>query len=531
MTGASRQRKSGSLWLQAALVSAFFGTLMIRQSMEHGRLALPPTFDDVSYLNDGANYLSFLNSQGFVGVLKTYLAAPPHAPITTGAALAGFALLGIHDWVGAVTDAVVLFLFSRLYLEAARDLTVTQSTLLLAVLWTSPFAGIALLWFRPDMIASLLVAVGAIYIVSRTDWATDRRSQLVAAVFCGSSLWAKPTIFPLALALFGVAVALASVTAIRKRQFLKVVAAGATMFSAAALIALPYYAYSLDTIVSYIHTVVFGSQADIWVHPLPLAESLKFYLTGYYGKISIGWWLYGGIVIGFIAIALLFAQSEQVALRQSLGVVALLLLTYAAVTIPTFKGPHGFPFAAMVFVAVSLALTVIARTLPRAIATAFCGLALIVSVWQFEWQFTKDNYYVTTALSNHKRALVSDLNKAIGSDLDNKTIFFSTSSAFSNFSTLEFEYHRSGLPIPRWIVLHFDGDMNEQQKQIPDADVVIAYTPDFTDTIPNLPTSSPEFRRRFIDAVKQTGLFCDPETVPDKDAGGGILVFKKCLPR
>src|SRR5208283_2046223 len=197
MTSGRDQRKPGALWLQAGLVTAFFSALMIRQSMQHGRLALPPTFDDVSYFNDGTNYLSILDSQGFVGLFKTYLAAPPHAPISTGAALAGFALLGIHNWVGAVTNAVALLFFSVLYVRTARDLTITQSTLLLSALWLSPFVGITLIWFRSDMIGSLLVAVGTVYVVTRSDWVTNRRSQVIAAAFCGLSLWAKPTIFPL----------------------------------------------------------------------------------------------------------------------------------------------------------------------------------------------------------------------------------------------------------------------------------------------------------------------------------------------
>jgi hypothetical protein len=528
MTSEHATRKSGELWLQATLVTVFFSALMIRQSMQHGRLALPPTFDDVSYLNEGANYLSTFDSQGFVGVLKAYLAGPPHAPISTGAALAGFALLGIHDWVGAVTDAIVLLLFSRLYLGVGRDLTVIQSTLLLAVLWTSPFVGITLIWFRPDMIASLLVAVGAIYVVTRTDWVTNRRAQLTAAAFCGGSLWAKPAIFPLTLALFGAAVALASLSAIRKREFLKVISAGAAMFAVAVLIALPYYAFSFDTIVSYIHTVMFGSQADIWVHPLPPTEALGFYLTGYYGQISIGWWLYGGIVVGFLALILLFLKSDTMGLRASLRVIALLIVTYAAVTIPTFKGPHGFPFAAMVLVAVSLALIVVARKLPRVIATSFCGFALIVSLWQFEWQFTKDNSYVTIDLSSRRRAVVAEILNIIGNNVKDKNILFSTSSNFSNFSTLDFEYKQRGIATPQWTILHLNGDIAEQKRQIPSADLVVAYTADFTDTIPNLPTSTPEFREKFIEAVEQTGLFCDPATVNDEDAHGAILIFKKC---
>jgi hypothetical protein len=529
MTDERGVRNPGTLWLQAALVTAFFSALMIRQSMQHGRLALPPTFDDVSYLNDGANYLSTFDLHGFAGVLKVYRAGPPHAPISTGAALAGFALLGIHDWVGAVTNAVVLLLFSRLYLGASRDLTVTQSTLLLAVLWTSPFVGITLIWFRPDMIASLLVAVGAIYVVTRSDWPINRRAQLTAAASCGGSLWAKPTIFPLTVALFGVAVALASLSAIRKREFLKVISAGAAMFATSALIALPYYAFSFDTIVTYIHTVVFGSQADIWVQPLPLAESLEFYLTGGYGIMSIGWWLYGGPIVGAIAILLLLLRSEKLEVRKSLFVISLLLITYAAVTIPTFKGPHGFPFAAMVLVAVSLSLIVVVRRLPPIVATVFCGFALIVSLLQFQWPSSQTSY-VTSTLSGHKKAIVEDIINIIGRDVQNENITFSTSSLYSNFYTLEFEYEREGLAIPRLRTLQLIGSIDEQQKQILDADIVIAYTPDFTDTIPTLPTSSPEFRQKFIDAVKQTRLFCDPAMVPDEDAGGGILIFKKCRP-
>ncbi|PZV40512.1 hypothetical protein [Mesorhizobium kowhaii] len=527
MTDRSVQRSSGSLWLQAAIVTAFFSALMIRQSLQHGRLALPPTFDDVSYLNQGGYYLSIFDTQGFTGLLNTYLAGPPHAPISTGAAFAGLALFGVHDWIGAVTNAVILLFFSRLFLTVARDLTIAQSTLLLSALWCGPYIGMTLIWFRPDMLAALLVAIGTVYIVTRTDWVANRRAQIIGGIFCGLSLWGKPTIFPLTLALYGIAVLLTSLPAAFNREYKKILYAAIVLFGLAITVSLPYYAFSLDSVVSYIYDVVFGSQADIWVHPLPLVETLNFYLTGYYGKISIGWWVYGAPVVALLAFMTLWIGADITALRRALLVVALVLIAYVAVTIPTFKGPHGFPFAATLLVSTALAVTVIARSLPRIYSTAFCALILAVSLWQFEWEFTIAHSYVTTAQANSRHALVDEMTEVIGDSVENKTILFSTSSNYSNFLTLEFQYRQKGLPLPRWSVLHLSADFGEHEREIQKADIVVAYTPEFTEVIPNLPTASAEFRQRFVDAVKQSGLFSDPALIPDPVLGGGILIFKR----
>ncbi|MER8373508.1 hypothetical protein [Mesorhizobium sp. M1406] len=527
MTDRSVQRSSGSLWLQAAIVTAVFSALMIRQSLQHGRLALPPTFDDVSYLNQGVSYLSIFDAQGFTGLLNTYLAGPPHAPISTGAAFAGLALFGVHDWIGAVTNAVILLFFSRFFLTVARDLTVAQSTLLLSALWCAPYIGMALIWFRPDMFAALLVAVGTVYIVTRTDWVANRRAQIIGGLFCGLSLWGKPTIFPLTLALYSVAVLLASLPATFNREYKKILYAAMVVFGLAITVSLPYYAFSLDSVVSYIFDVVFGSQADIYVHPLPLVETLNFYLTGYYGKISIGWWVYGAPIVALLAFIALWIRSDITALRRALLVVALVLIAYVAVTVPTFKGPHGFPFAAALLVSTALAATIIARSLPRIYSTAFCALVLAVSLWQFEWEFTISHSYVTTAQANTRHALVDEMTEIIGDNVDNRTILFSTSSNYSNFLTLEFQYRQKGLPLPRWSVPHLSADFDEHEREIQKADIVVAYTPDFTDVIPNLPTASAAFRQRFVDAVKQSGLFSGPALITDAAFGGGILIFKR----
>jgi hypothetical protein len=48
MTGERTTRKPRALWLQADLITAFFSALIIRINAS-GRLAHPPTLDDVSY--------------------------------------------------------------------------------------------------------------------------------------------------------------------------------------------------------------------------------------------------------------------------------------------------------------------------------------------------------------------------------------------------------------------------------------------------------------------------------------------------
>lgn len=100
-----RPDTSVSLCLTAALISLVASAFHIRHSLVHRALALPPPYDDVAHLLGGTRYLDCFGSEGFGAFLRTF-AAPSHAPLSTGAALNGFSLVGFHMWVGACRDPI-----------------------------------------------------------------------------------------------------------------------------------------------------------------------------------------------------------------------------------------------------------------------------------------------------------------------------------------------------------------------------------------------------------------------------------------
>jgi hypothetical protein len=175
-------------WIAAFLITAIFAALQIGESSSAGSLALPPTFDDVNYFLSGAAYLKPFHQSGPAGVLQTYLALPPQTPLSTFQAFVGFALLGIHPWVGPVASAALLFFFVNAFLAIGANLAFGQTLLLIVSLLGFPMIGDTIMIFKSDWFCSLIAAAGALFIVLRPQWLNSRRDQLIAGALMGAAL-------------------------------------------------------------------------------------------------------------------------------------------------------------------------------------------------------------------------------------------------------------------------------------------------------------------------------------------------------
>src|SRR5262245_60061410 len=82
--------------LLATMLAAGITTLVLRRSLERGRLASLPTYDDAYYLAEGAKWLARWRTEGAWEVVREYVSRPPHSPFSTAAAGVSFAVLGIH---------------------------------------------------------------------------------------------------------------------------------------------------------------------------------------------------------------------------------------------------------------------------------------------------------------------------------------------------------------------------------------------------------------------------------------------------
>ncbi|ARP84091.1 hypothetical protein CAL12_26930 [Bordetella genomosp. 8] len=499
---------------------------MIMQSLKSGALSLPPVYDDSSYFSDAARRLVLFYRFGLHELVSYTVAAPPHGPLSTALAFSGFALFGIEPWAAVAANSILLFFFVRLFYWMAAPLPLRETTLLAIAFLAAPFFSMTVLECRPDMYCSLFIAVGTLGMVVR-DWLGQRRVQVIAGLAFGAALWAKPTVFPLTIALFIAAMFFAALPALRRREWRGVIRAGAVTMGVGLLLAAPYYVLAWRHVVDYIWTTAFGSEAAIWVQPLPFLAGVLYYLTGPTGAESLGPWLWLGVGIGIAALLILLSRRHRSMAMTAAQVVAIVVIAYLAVTIPSFKGPHGLPFAAVFLCAAALAAVFVATALPRIARLVFCVLLAGLSISQFHWRAPQPYGNPDPLYGASRWEMVHEAFQAMDHNAVGKTILLTTSAVFVNPTILEIEYFRRGLMPPRNIEIQRSGDLREHESYIRRADMVFAVSPDFKEIFPNLPTASPEFRASEIRLIEASGLFYPPVRIADPIGGGEVLIYRR----
>ncbi|MHC1728001.1 MAG: hypothetical protein AB9866_18695 [Syntrophobacteraceae bacterium] len=513
-------------WLLALIITGVFGIVNIQYSLLKGELALPSTYDDISYFNDGARYLLLFYEGGLRAVSEAFIAFPPHSPMSTGLAFLGYSIFGIRNWVGPAVNLAVLSFFSTAFMTLARGLPIGQAVLLLAALLSAPFMSLTVLWFRPDMFSGLLTASTMLFILLRPSWTTSKVDQLTAGLLLGAALWAKPAVFHLTIVLVCSSIFLVGFYPNFRARMGLAARAGALTLAIGLLVSLPYYALALPRIVQYIWTVVYGAEAHIWVRTLSFREHILSYLTGYYGRLSLGCWLYAGVAIGVTAMSFLLAKGDASQRRCALLTLAAVVLTYLAVTIPTFKGPHGYPFAAIFMLSVATSLVVIAQKPLVQPHGVFCTVLVLFSAWQWEWNFPRlIRMPFTAERAEGYRSMVSQAYAAMAKPSPGAQILQTISAGYINCSNISFEFLKRGMKPPDIVDIQGNTDLNAHRRAIMNADFVFALSPDMGNVMPNLPTASPEFRSEIIKIIEESGRFLDPVRIscPDK---GEALIYK-----
>jgi|GEM_PF-5335387 len=512
-------------WTASILLTGVFCAVQVNRSMRAGALALPTQYDDISYYLTGAEYLQRFYNGGFLDVLKAYLANPPHAPLSTGLAFLGFLLFGLNAWAGPVTNGILFLFFVRWFFSFAKEIPFFRTCTLAVALLGFPFVTATIMNFRPDMFCGLLLACGTFFIVARSRWLEEPRDQIVAGLMLAAALWSKPTVFHLSIALFCGAIFLASFATLLRGNFKQVVVAALLTLGTGILLSLPYYAFAARHVIEYIWTTAYGSESSIWVRSIPLSEHVLFYLTGPYGQSFLGAWLYASSVLGGCALVVLWHSDRELFQRAMLAVF-LVAMTYLSVTIPSFKGPHGSPFAAIVFVSAAAASTILNRKAPAVVGWTICMALIGFSAVQFSWPSTA----VPARYAESRWSMVRQALDAIGPNASDKRFLLTTSAVYLNYSILAFEYYRLGLSPPDSDNTQLVGDLEEQRRRIGAADIVFALTPDFTEVFPHLPTASPEFRAQLIKTIEEDGHhFKLKSRIPDPFSKGAALIYTRSI--
>jgi hypothetical protein len=323
---------------------------------------------------------------------------------------------------------------------------------------------------------------------------------------------------------------LASLKALRQRDLKSPILAGFITTVTGLLVSLPYYALAFQQTIDYIWTTAFGAQASIWVKHIPLRDSLLYYLTGLVGASSLGSWLYVAPVIWAAAVLVLWLQRDEDALYRAGLVAIIVVLAYLAVTIPTFKGPHGLPFAALFLATTAVASIALIRRLPPVLAWSACTLLLIFSAWQFTWTYTRDHGAANSEFAATRWTLLHEAINAIGNTSDRTLLYETTPLSSVNYSTIAFQDYVEGRVPPIGDLGMLLSDPEAQRQRIAAADVILAVTPEAIDVFPHLPSASKDARAETIKLIEASGRFQPPIRINDTFRGDDFLIYKVRAP-
>ncbi|MBS0319980.1 MAG: hypothetical protein JSR18_05520 [Proteobacteria bacterium] len=287
-----RARLSGRAISGVALAVAAFAALQITYSLSYGRLAFPPTYDDVSYIADGLDLLR----TGYGGSIRTWFTTPFtnvwHAPI---AALQACLALAVSDralWAVYASNALYAFGLAlavvAVCLSAGRVYTIAMMAAVLA--W--PVSAYLITEFRPDIVANYLLAVGGWLIL--TARAGDRRTFVVLGALLVAALWVKPSYSPVTLGYWAgaIAIRIAFRTSLDGNGSTRAIARALAAVTGIALVAfLPYLVVSGGHLIDYLSRHVAGPDRALWTPSMTLSANLLYYVNGD-GAITLGAWLW-----------------------------------------------------------------------------------------------------------------------------------------------------------------------------------------------------------------------------------------------
>lgn len=335
------------LVILAACITAIVAWRSLEASQLHGRLSVPPLYDDVSYFLDAVRWTNAAKGQSIFASVWEMLRQ--HAPFSTLVAVIGFALFP-GSFIGPyLVHAVVVFAF----LLGIVRLTCRQPILDIAT-WLIAVSCVPVLWHtvaeaRPDLPSGLAIGLASGAIVHRGVLQRSARALAGLGAACALAASIKPTSFPAALALLGTAFAI--------RLFVDCIEAGGLRPSIRkALIALAWFVLpliattalligpALVETVTYILNVFVGDR-DLWTTGESFWVGLLRFSIGGEGQFGLHYWLAVGLALMVLRFVLA-AIHGRAALLDAVVLLAAVLIAYA---IPSVAEIKTYYFGAMFY--------------------------------------------------------------------------------------------------------------------------------------------------------------------------------------
>lgn len=386
-----------------------FTALVVSWSMAHGKLAIPPDYDDSHSMVEGALRWLTLRNHGLAAAWNEYLTRPPHSFLHYYFAAASFAVFGIH--AGVVYWTSTLFLLAAMlgFASLLGTASLIRTVPLLVAFLCVPVAFNLIFDFRSECAMAALLFAACCTII-RAVWSPGRAYAWSAAAggLLALSLGIKPAMFPYTLGMaMGASFLFAPSALLPGRRRWQI--AWRRVLLIWALMILPvafHYAYNWKPIFGYIFNIAF--QSDYYKQGGNIGDQLLFHVLGFPGQLQLGSlaWPLLGVALGANLTALLRSGAADRTLRRNLFCCSFLAcVAYAGVAVNAMNQNYfGMTFQFLLSASALLGIAYLAEQLPRIPGHGVCWLAAAAALAQWQIPITQ-NYVERTEAVDPKNAL------------------------------------------------------------------------------------------------------------------------------
>lgn len=326
-------------------IAAAFTYFNISQSIVRGKLSLPPVYDDVSYLLQGAIWVNAFREGGIGELISAPIA---HSPVMVVIAFVGFLLFGFKVWAPYAVNGILVFGILLGLDLLARKLPLYQRLLLPITALTYPLMANVVMEFRPDILCSIVMSF-FVACCFQLNWQSPHGIyKFIISSLLALGLLCKPSIFPITLLIGMIALSFSIIADwdwqdVRRFNktflFQRLIRNNIKLIGMSLILVSPYYLFGgLKFALNYIQVVMFGANREIWIPSFSPAYSLLYYLTGR-GGWMMGAWFWVDIILLIITLATVIYRKQRDLAQKAIAAVLTLLMAYASVTIPSTKSP------------------------------------------------------------------------------------------------------------------------------------------------------------------------------------------------
>ncbi len=282
-----------NLWVfLVLLVLAYvFSVLALKRAEVNGSLASVPAYDDITYIYRSNAIWLLLSAGEIADAMRLMLLNYLHSPFSVWAGVLGFAIFG-HSVYGLYhINLVVVFTYLCVVIFLLRGVSLKLSVPLSLLSLALPFATMAAVEFRPDMMCAIIISGLAVIWIRIKNPFQSWRCAVAYGALSGVALLTKPSTTAVIILVLGGTWLLVALRArfVCKSSLLTLFSHCAITVGTALAIAGWYFALHYQTIFSYFFQHSFGSTKSVWAAQISVFEHASYYLRGEAVQSNVGY--------------------------------------------------------------------------------------------------------------------------------------------------------------------------------------------------------------------------------------------------